>query len=52
MRLIILILVISLAAVIPVPIIFYGKDNLPKDLIELVEKDDDEQEKDDIKEIS
>lgn len=51
LRLIILIIVICIALVIPVPMIFYAKDNLPKDLIELVEEQDDEENNEDLKEI-
>lgn len=40
-----------MASILPVPIIFYGRDNLPKNLTELVEQDDDDDEKDDIKEL-
>jgi hypothetical protein len=42
---------IGMAAILPVPILFYGKDNLPKNLIEQVENTEDENEEDDIKEL-
>ena len=51
LRLIVLILVICMASIIPVPINFYAKDNLPKDLIELVVKQNDDEQDRDIKEI-
>ena len=47
-----LVSVIIMASIIPVPMQFYNKDNLPKDLIELIETNDDENEEDDIKEIT
>lgn len=49
LRLFLLLLMIGMAAILPVPILFYGKDNLPKNLTELVEKMEDEDEEDDIK---
>ncbi|WP_332243881.1 hypothetical protein [Flavivirga spongiicola] len=51
LRLFALILMIALASVLPVPITFYKKDNLPKYTIELVEKKDDDTESEDIKEV-
>ena len=51
LRLFLLLLMIGMAAILPVPILFYGKDNLPKNLIELVEKTEDEDKEDDIKEL-
>lgn len=51
LRLFLLLLMIGMAAILPVPILFYGKDNLPKNLTELVEKTEDEDEDDDIKEL-
>lgn len=51
LRLFLLLLMIAMAAILPVPILFYGKDNLPKNLIELVEKTEDEDKEDDIKEL-
>ncbi len=43
---------IAMASVLPVPILFYNKDKLPKYLIELIDKKESDEEKDDIKEIS
>ena len=43
LRLIVLILVICMASIIPVPITFHSRDNLPKDLIELVKNQDKEE---------
>mgnify|MGYP007079437235 FL=1 len=43
---------IGMAAILPVPILFYGKDNLPKNLTELIEKKEDDDENDDVKELS
>ena len=52
LRLFLLLLMIGMAAILPIPILFYGKDNLPKNLTELVEKnDDDDDESDEIKEL-
>ena len=51
LRLFALILMIALASVLPVPITFYKKDNLPEYTIELVEKKDDDTESEDIKEV-
>jgi len=42
---------VVLAAMIPIPLKFHSKDNLPKDLIELVERKEEDDEDDDIKEI-
>ena len=52
LRLLMLVSVIIMASIIPVPMQFYNKDNLPKDFIELIETNDDENEEDDIKEIT
>ena len=41
-----------MASVLPVPILFYNKDKLPKNLIELINKKESDEEKDDIKAIS
>lgn len=49
LRLFLLLIMIGMAAILPVPIVFYGKDNLPKNLTELVEKKEDDDEDDDIK---
>lgn len=52
LRLFLLLLMIGMAAILPVPILFYGKDNLPKNLTELVEKTEEEdKDDDDIKEL-
>lgn len=51
LRLFLLLLMIGMAAILPVPILFYGKDNLPKNLTEFVEQSEDEDEDDDIKEL-
>jgi hypothetical protein len=42
---------IGMAAILPVPILLNGKDNLPKTLIEKVENVEDEDEEDDVKEL-
>lgn len=45
LRMLLLALMIGLACMLPVPITFKNKDNLPKDLIEHVEiKEEDEDE--------
>ena len=46
-----LILMIAMASVLPVPIMFYNKDKLPKYLIEQIDKKEDRSEKKDIKEL-
>ena len=52
LRLFLLLLMIGMAAILPVPILFYGKDNLPKNLTELVKKtEDDEENNNDTKEL-
>ena len=51
LRLSALALMIALASVLPVPITFYRKDDLPKFLIEQLDHKEDEDEKEDIKEI-
>ena len=51
LRLLLLAFMIGIAAILPVPILFYSKDNLPKNLIEHVETSDDEDEDDEIKEL-
>ena len=51
LRLLLLVLIIGMAAILPVPILFYGKDNLPKNLTELVEETEEDSEIDDIKEL-
>jgi len=52
MRLSIFILMIAIASIIPVPMTFKGKDNLPQNLTEQVEENDKEEEASDIKEIT
>jgi len=42
---------VVLASVLPVPITFYRKDELPKNLIEQVEVEEEDANKDDIKEL-
>jgi hypothetical protein len=42
---------IAMASVLPVPILFYGKDHLPKNLTELVEDVTEDDEEDDIKQL-
>lgn len=44
-------LMIALASVLPVPITFYKRDNLPKYVIEQIDTKDDETKDDDIKEL-
>jgi len=51
LRLFFLLLMIGMAAILPVPMLFYGKDNLPKNLTEHVENTDDENEDDDIRQL-
>jgi hypothetical protein len=51
LRLLALILVIAMASVLPVPITFFRKDDLPKNLIEQIDTNKDEDEKDNIKEM-
>jgi len=44
LRLFLLLLMIGMAAILPVPILFYGKDNLPKHPIEQkVSKENDDE---------
>jgi hypothetical protein len=40
---------IVLASVLPVPLTFYAKDNLPKHLIEMVDKKNEEDEEEEVK---
>lgn len=51
LRLLLLAFMIGIAAILPVPILFNSKDNLPKNLIEHVETSDDKDEYDEIKEL-
>ncbi len=48
LRLIMLILFIVLASLVPIPIPSFNKSKLPNNLIELVEKDTEEEDEDDI----
>ncbi len=52
LRLLALALMIAMASVLPVPILFYNKDKLPKYLIEQIDKKEKDVENDDIKEIN
>lgn len=52
LRLIALVFIIGLATILPVPITFYRKDNIPKFKIEQIDKKQEDENKDDIKEIS
>lgn len=52
LRLFALIFMIGLATILPVPITFFRKDNLPKFKIEQIDKKQEDENKDDIKEIS
>jgi hypothetical protein len=51
-RLLALILIIAMASVLPVPILFYNKDKLPKHLIEQIDKKESKIENREIKEIT
>jgi hypothetical protein len=51
LRLFLLLLMIAMASVSPVPILFYGKDHLPKNLTELFEDVTKDDEEDDMKEL-
>ncbi|SFZ89226.1 hypothetical protein SAMN05428642_10158 [Flaviramulus basaltis] len=51
LRLLALAFIIALASVLPVPITFYRKDNLPKYTIEQIDKKENDDEDKDIKEI-
>ncbi len=50
-RFLALILIIALASVLPVPITFYKKDDLPKYQIEQIDTEDKDTENEDAKEI-
>ena len=52
LRLLVLVLIIGLATVLPVPITFYRKDNMPKFKTEQIDKNKEDVKKDDIKVIS
>lgn len=51
LRLLVLAFMIGLACILPIPMTFFRKDNLPKNLIEQVDINEDEDESDDIKEL-
>jgi len=51
MRLLALILMVLLASIMPVPLTFYRKDNLPKFPIEQVDNQEEEDDQEDIMEI-
>ena len=51
MRLFLLLIMIAMASILPVPILFYGKDHLPKNLTELVEDVAEDDDEDDIKQL-
>lgn len=51
LRLFLLLLMIAMASVLPVPILFYGKDHLPKNLTELVENVTEYDEEDVMKQL-
>lgn len=51
LRLLALALIIALASVLPVPINFYRKDNLPKYTIEQIDIKEDDEDEVDIKEL-
>ncbi|GAA4887299.1 hypothetical protein GCM10023311_08800 [Flaviramulus aquimarinus] len=51
-RLLALILMITLASILPVPIPFYRKDNIPKFKIEQIDKKQEDNNKENIKVIS
>ncbi|EDP71979.1 hypothetical protein FBALC1_12797 [Flavobacteriales bacterium ALC-1] len=51
LRLIVLIFMICLACIVPFPLKFSSKDNLPKNLIENTEKTDNEEDEDVLKEV-
>lgn len=52
LRLLALALIIGLATIIPVPITFYRKDNMPKFKTEQLDKKKEDHDKEDIKIIS
>ena len=52
LRLLALLFMIGLATILPVPIKFYIKDNMPKFKIEQIDKKQEDENKDEIKEIS
>lgn len=52
LRLLALVIMIAMASVLPVPILFYNKDKLPKHLIEQIDKKESKIENREIKEIT
>lgn len=48
LRLVLLMLMIGMASILPVPILLYGKDNLPKNLTEQVETTEDEDDEEEM----
>ena len=50
-RLLSFVFIIAMASVFPVPITFHSKDHLPKYLIEMVDKKEEEDEKEESKVI-
>ena len=52
LRLLALVFMIGLATILPVPITYYSKDNMPKFKIEQIDKKQEDENKDEIKEIS
>jgi hypothetical protein len=51
LRLLALAVLIAMASIIPVPITFAKKDNLPKHLIEQLDTKENDDDEDDIKEL-
>lgn len=51
LRLLVLILIIAMASIVPVPITFKSRDNLPKHLIEQIDNKENDDESEDIKEL-
>lgn len=52
LRLFALVIMIALASILPVPVTFYRKDNLPNFKIEQIDKKRDDKTQEDIKEIN
>ena len=52
LRLLALVIMIAMASVLPVPILFYNKDKLPKHHIEQIDKKESKIENREIKEIT
>lgn len=51
LRLIVLALFIAMACILPVPITHYNKDKSPKYLVEQIDKNEDDADEEDIKEL-